>query len=177
MAIVLYEEKDLESIAFELKNFKVAIVLTDTIFGFLAINKKEIYKIKNRKFYKKIIQLIPNVDYLKKINSYEEKMITKYWPGAVTFIKKGKSYRIPNDSFLLNLLSKTGPLYTSSANISGHAPVESISQARQIFSESKFSNNIIYINRDKSISKLPSTVFDLDKKRLLRQGEINIYEK
>ncbi|MEG0123973.1 MAG: Sua5/YciO/YrdC/YwlC family protein, partial [Malacoplasma sp.] len=66
--MVIYNENELDSIAFELKNFKSAIFLTDTIFGILSINKNKIYKIKKRPFYKKIILFIPNTKYIKKFS-------------------------------------------------------------------------------------------------------------
>lgn len=171
--MVVYNEDELDSIAFELKNNKAAIFLTDTIFGIISVDKKLIYKIKKRPFYKKIILFIPSVIYVKKANQFELDFFKKIWPNPITIVKAKKSYRIPNDEFILKLLAKVGPLYCSSANINRMNPINSIEEGHLIFKE--FDNKIIYIQRKKLYNnQLPSTIFDIDKNTILREGLISL---
>ncbi|MEG2198541.1 MAG: Sua5/YciO/YrdC/YwlC family protein [Malacoplasma sp.] len=171
--MVIYNEDELDSIAFELKNFKSAIFLTDTIFGILSINKNKIYKIKKRPFYKKIILFIPNTKYIKKISPSEQVFLNKIWPSPLTIIKSKISYRIPNDDFILKLLSKTGPLYCSSANFNKMDPITSIEEGILLFE--KFNDQIIYVKRNRNLdNNVPSTIFNIDKHKVVREGSISL---
>lgn len=171
--MVVFNEDELDSIAFELKNDKAVVFLTDTIFGILSINKKLIYKIKKRPFYKKVILFIPSANYVKNATKFELDFFNKIWPSSITIVKSQRSYRMPNDDFILKLLSKVGPLYCSSANINGMKPIESIEDGYSIFR--KFENRIAYILRKKKYNnEPPSTIFNIDKKTILREGSISL---
>lgn len=175
--MTIYKENEIEEIAFEIKNNKTCLLLTDTIYGFISIDKSNIYKIKNRSKSKKIIQYIPNISYLPKINEEIQKLINAFWPGPLTLIINKKSYRIPKDEFLLKILSKTGPLYTSSANISGQDTIKSLNDGIKIFD--KFSNKIIFVERNvttRNINQKYSTIFDTSNNRIIREGDISEYE-
>lgn len=60
--MVIYQLDEIDSIAFELKNFKAAIVPTDTVAGLICINPKLIYSIKKRSKKKKLITFVCNLD-------------------------------------------------------------------------------------------------------------------
>ncbi len=113
---------------------------TDTLpaIGCLPKFSKIIYELKNRDRNKPLIlmgseykQLIEYVHELAKEDF--ENIASKYWPGALTIIvptseKQTKvltsedftiGLRIPNSNIAKSLLKETGPLLTSSANISG----------------------------------------------------------
>ncbi len=123
-----------------LKSGLPIIFPTDTLpaIGCLPKFSKIIYDIKKRDRNKPLIlmgsekkQLIDYVDQLAK-EDYEN-IASKYWPGALTMIipssEKQKLFltskdltlglRIPNSYLAQSLLKETGPLLTSSANISG----------------------------------------------------------
>ena len=116
------------------------IFQTDTLpaIGCLPRFSKKIYEIKKRDFKKPLIlmgadnsQLADYVDESAK-EDYEN-IASKFWPGALTIIipiSKNKKtistsrnftlgLRIPNSNTAQSLIKQTGPLLTSSANISG----------------------------------------------------------
>lgn len=171
--MVVYNKEDIDAISFELKNNKTLIAPTDTIPGLLSINKNNIYKIKNRNIFKKVILFICSLDFVEKINSDFIKLANTFWPGNLTLVKNGISYRMPNDKFLLDLISRTGPLYCSSANISGKEVINSYDQAKEEFSN--YDLEIIFLDSEYIINKA-STVYDVDKNRILREGDIS-YEQ
>lgn len=171
--MVIYNKDDIDAISFELKNNKTLIAPTDTIPGLMSINKNNIYKIKNRNIFKKVILFICSLDFVEKINSDFIKLANAFWPGNLTLIKNGVSYRVPNDKFLLELISRTGPLYCSSANISGKEVISSYDEAKLEFNN--YDLDIIFLNAEYRINK-PSTVYDVDKDKILREGEIT-YEQ
>jgi len=123
-----------------LKSGLPIIFQTDTLpaIGCLPKFSSIIYKFKKRDLNKPLIlmgseqeQLIDYVHELAK-DDYEN-ISSKYWPGALTMIipcsKKNSSIltsidcslglRIPDSYMAKSLLKETGPLLTSSANISG----------------------------------------------------------
>ena len=129
-----------ESALKTLKNGLPVIFPTDTLpaIGCLPQFSKIIYKFKKRDQNKPLIlmgsersQLIDYVHQLAK-EDYED-IASKYWPGALTMIIPSSSQgnnaltskdrtlglRIPNSDMAQSLLKETGPLLTSSANISG----------------------------------------------------------
>ena len=129
-----------ESALKTLKNGLPVIFPTDTLpaIGCLPEFSKIIYEYKKRDKNKPLIlmgsernQLIDYVHELAK-EDYED-IASKYWPGALTMIIPSSSQgnivltskdltlglRIPNSDMAQSLLKKTGPLLTSSANLSG----------------------------------------------------------
>ena len=123
-----------------LKSGLPVVFQTDTLpaIGCLPKFAKIIYKFKKRDRNKPLIlmgsehkQLIDYVDESAK-EDYEN-IAAKYWPGALTMVipasKKDKAIltssdstlglRIPNSYMAQTLIKETGPLLTSSANISG----------------------------------------------------------
>lgn len=165
-----YSYKEIDNVAFELLNGKVAIIPTDTIIGILSKDLHLIYTIKNRSRTKKIIIFLPNISYLKDLTTNQQKFLDQFWPGQVTIIKNNVSYRIPNDKYLLYLLNKIGPLYCSSANLSGEETITNTHQANQVFNNKKLFDNIIVVQGE-SHNSLPSTIIDIDKWEILREGE------
>ncbi|MBO6959400.1 MAG: L-threonylcarbamoyladenylate synthase [Prochlorococcus marinus CUG1438] len=129
-----------ESALKTLKNGLPVIFPTDTLpaIGCLPEFSKIIYEYKKRDKNKPLIlmgsernQLIDYVHELAK-EDYED-IASKYWPGALTMIIPSSSQRnivltskdltlglrIPNSDMAQSLLKETGPLLTSSANLSG----------------------------------------------------------
>ena len=113
---------------------------TDTLpaIGCLPKFSKIIYKFKKRDRNKPLILMGSKykqvIDYVHESARDDfEKIASKYWPGALTMVipaseqqnelLTSKDYslglRIPNSSIAQSLIQETGPLLTSSANISG----------------------------------------------------------
>ena len=113
---------------------------TDTLpaIGCLPKFSKIIYKFKKRDRDKPLILMGSKykqlIDYVHESAKEDfEKIASKYWPGALTIVipasEKQNEWltskdhtlglRIPNSSIAQSLIQETGPLLTSSANISG----------------------------------------------------------
>lgn len=170
--MVEYEYTDLDQIIFELKNSKALICKTDTINGILAMKSDIIFKIKKRILTKKIVIFIPNLKYIKKINSDILKLSQTFWPGKLTIIYNKISYRIPDNKFLLDLLREIGPLYCSSANLSGFPTPKNTINAYNKFINKK---HLIVINDD-SDSETSSTIYNVNTKKIIREGKIKLEE-
>ena len=123
-----------------LKSGLPVIFQTDTLpaIGCLPKFAKIIYEFKKRDIKKPLILMGANheqlINYVHDSAKQDyEKIAAKYWPGALTMVipssKKNNSIltssdftlglRIPNSNMAQNLMKETGPLLTSSANISG----------------------------------------------------------
>lgn len=123
-----------------LKSGLPVIFQTDTLpaIGCLPKFAEIIYKYKKRDRNKPLILMGSNhkqlIDYVAESAKEDyENIASKYWPGALTIVipcskKKtailtSKNFtlglRIPNSSMAQSLIRETGPLLTSSANISG----------------------------------------------------------
>ena len=113
---------------------------TDTLpaIGCLPKFSNVIYKFKKRNRDKPLILMGSEhkqlVDYVQELAKEDyENIASKYWPGALTMViptsKKHTTIltskdltlglRIPNSNMALSLINESGPLLTSSANISG----------------------------------------------------------
>ena len=124
----------------KLKNGFPIIFQTDTLpaIGCLPKFSEIIYKTKKRDKNKPLILMGSNnaqlLEYVHQSALEDYKTISsKFWPGALTIVipiseKKQSSFassnntlgiRIPNSFMAKSLINKTGPLLTSSANLSG----------------------------------------------------------
>ncbi len=164
----IYDLEEKEAIVFELKNNKCAIIPTDTVMGIIGIDEKLIYHIKKRARNKKLITFVCNHQTLPNLNPIQEKFLYKFWPGTTTIIINGKSFRMPDSIPLLEIISRTGPLYSSSANISGEQPILDTNDAEKIFLEHIW--DLIFI-KGKQKTKNASTIIDIDNWNILRKGD------
>ncbi|AFY69931.1 SUA5/yciO/yrdC domain protein [Thalassoporum mexicanum PCC 7367] len=121
---------------------------TDTVPALAAIGDRasSIYKLKDRPSHKPLILMAAQLtDFLSFIDPALEpqtidkfaQLAEKHWPGALTIIlpasELGRSLnvnmttigmRIPADPVAIAILQQTGPLLTTSANLSGAAPID-----------------------------------------------------
>ena len=162
-----FDQKGIIAKLLKTKKF-AAIVETDTVMGLISLNPKLIYQIKQRPSNKKLILFIDSINQAKGLNEYEKKIISKYWPGSLTIIKNKISYRIPNNIKLLSLIKLTGPIYSSSANISGKHPIKDANDACNVF---KNHLSKLIIIKGKTKSNIPSTIIDLDNFKIISEGE------
>ena len=123
-----------------LKSGLPIIFPTDTLpaIGCLPKFSKIIYEFKRRDRNKPLILMGSKykqlIDYVHESAKEDfEKIASKYWPGALTMVIPSSEdqnplltskdhtlgLRIPNSSIAQSLIQETGPLLTSSANISG----------------------------------------------------------
>ena len=170
------------------------IFQTDTLpaIGCMPKYSKMIYKVKKREKNKALIlmgsqiqQVLGYVDNVAKDDF--QKVAEKFWPGPLTLIipiNKNKSLnfisndntlgiRIPDSSTARSLILKTGPLATSSANISGLNTSSNAESVSRDLPEVDVLGPVPW----KECSGLASTIVSWTKEgkwRLIRQGQIPI---
>ncbi len=143
-------EFEISELALKLKKGSLALFPTDTLPALSSYPKysKKIWALKNRPLNKPLILMGACLDDLFEFVqpfAIEDglKLARIYWPGALTIVlpTKGDLYknlnsnssslgfRVPDLKLARDLLMKTGPLATTSANMSGKPPVEDASEA------------------------------------------------
>lgn len=192
---LLSDKSSLKQFCEDMKNGAVAVIPTDTLYGFaVSYNSKEavekVYQIKNRDSRKPLILFVTDVKELDKLglkaNEESKAIINSNWPGGLTAVLQKPSYgelsdfnfptigvRAPNHEELLELLSILPvKLLTTSANRSG-AP----SDTNPDNIEEEFKSEIDWLIEDGILPcGVPSTVVDFTSKppKILRQGKIVI---
>ena len=122
-----YSKEDLKKISEVIKDGGCIIIPTDTVYGIAssALDEnavKRIFELKNRAFSKPINILVSNFEMIKNVTKSisleEEKIIKKFFPGALTIVfeKNDKipeivtsglntiGIRMPKNKFLLDLI-------------------------------------------------------------------------
>lgn len=175
-----------------LKPEAVGIIATDTVYGIVARAEdkaavERLYEIKKRD--EKLGTLVAaNLEQLEALGLKHRylKAVEQYWPGAVsviipsgdpnlTYLHRGKmsiAVRIPDDKKLQELLQKTGPLLTSSANQPGEPPATNIQQAKDYFGDKPD----FYEDGGDLTGREPSTIIRIidDAVEVIRQGAVKI---
>ncbi len=186
-------EKDLKKAENYLKDGKIIVTKTDTLYGILAdaLNKdavERVYEIKGRKKDKPYIVLIPDISFLKlfdvDISQEAEKLLQHKGitvilplknPEKFHYLHRGKNeiaFRIPDDEQLIELMKKINiPLIAPSANPEGKPPPENIQEAINYFGE----RIDLYIDRGEILENKPSTILKIEngKIKILREGNVS----
>lgn len=141
---------DYLQLSLKIKLGSIAIFPTDTLpaLGVIPKFSNKIWQIKKRPLTKPLILMSSSKEALFEFvlpsaieDAYE--MADKYWPGPLTMVlpASGKEVsllnqstntigiRVPGNNEALELLSETGPLATTSANISGEKPIMNAEEA------------------------------------------------
>jgi len=169
---------------------------TDTVYGIAAsVNNPygidRLYQAKSRAINKAIAVLIADMEQLPLLASVwppcAENLAKRFWPGALTLIVPKHPHlpanlstyptlgvRMPNHTFARMLMRATGPLATSSANISGEGDTYT---AQQVY-EQLVGRVELILDGGPVLGGVPSTVVDCtqDPPRILRQGAISAEE-
>ncbi len=151
-----------------LKAGQVIGIPTDTVYGFAVLPEfsDKVYQLKNRALSKKLISFVgPSHKFM--VDDYTQDIFNQYWPGNYTFIIKQDnelvSYRIPNESNVINLLETLGePILTTSANVSGDDPITTKDEFLQRFSHIPLLDEVIICKK----SKTPSKIYIIDNKEM-----------
>ena len=147
-----------QSVIDTLRGGGIGVLPTDTIYGVVGRAENEatverIYTVRNRDHAKPCIILISSYEDLLTFNHEllpeEKDFIEKHalWPGKVSIIlpvtdqrflyltrgTNSLAFRMPNDSELLGLIKKTGPLIAPSANKEGQPHAQTITMAKEQF--------------------------------------------
>ena len=170
-----------------LQNGGIAILPTDTVYGFSAVvdsdTAQKIRKIKGRAENKPFIQLIGEPD---DIFDYTDdfippEILTK-WPGALTIIVHNKksfddeqttAFRCPKDGWLRSIIKMCKcPIFSTSVNKSGCPILETPQEIKDTFE-----NQVdLIVDDGEKKGALPSTLIKLENGnvQVIRQGEVNI---
>ncbi|MBO8231345.1 translation factor (SUA5) [Prochlorococcus marinus str. MU1402] len=187
---------DRESALKTLKSGLPIIFPTDTLpaIGCLPKFSNTIYKFKKRDKNKPLILMGSEqkqlIDYVHESAKEDyEKIASTYWPGALTMIIPSSEkqalmltskdltlgLRIPNSHMAQSLIEETGPLLTSSANISGFTGSMTVEGIAFDFPTLKILGPIPW---EKSSCKA-STIISWKKSgkwRMIREGEVLVKE-
>jgi L-threonylcarbamoyladenylate synthase len=190
MRILKANDESLKEAVKVLKSGGVIIYPTDTLYG-LGVDatsnkaKKKIYKIKGRDFRKPFSMCVADLKHAKnfvEFDNFSSRLAKKFLPGPLTLVlsqkkeikyvsQKGKiAVRIPDNSFILKLLKKFGkPITATSANLSGEKDPIKLSD----INDKVKSQCDLIIDGGKCKFKKPSTVFDAESKKILREGAVS----
>jgi len=176
----------------------LVVVPTDTVYGVAAdaFNPAAVQKLLDAKGRTRqspppvLIPGIPTMDALAAIVPFEARALVKeLWPGALTIILPAQSslawdlgetrgtvaLRMPSNRIILELLSETGPLAVSSANLTGKPAAVSAQAAEAMLGDSVS----IYLD-DGEGGTVASTIVDATRLvtpggtlRIVREGAIS----
>ena len=132
-----------EDLCKRLSEGQVGIVPTDTVYGLVCVadneeGRRRICEMKKRDGNKPMQYLLSNLDNCAwldvELTDELRKIADAFWPGPLTLVvtnTEGKyvGIRVPGNDFICSLISDIGkPLTATSANLSGHDPLESLEQ-------------------------------------------------
>ncbi|HUX22703.1 MAG TPA: L-threonylcarbamoyladenylate synthase [Spirochaetia bacterium] len=159
----------------------VTILPCDTIYGFVGRvpeTEARIRAIKGRGETNPFLVLIGSVVQAEDLAAGPiDKEVTKLWPGPLTVVIRTRdgtlAVRYPDDPFLTEIIrSLDGPVYSTSVNRTGSAPLWRINEI-----VAEFESDVDMIVDDGDFpAGLPSTILDITTSpyRILRQGAFQV---
>ncbi len=171
---------------------------TDTVPALAAIPNSAslIFDAKKRSLNKPLILMAANASELWDYVSANERehqiwknIVQKYWPGALTLVVPASKQlpvslnptdpstigiRVPNSKIARTILAQTGPLATTSVNISGHPPLRDMNEIATKFPNVLTLSPQILSTGSQNDQIQPSTVakWDGENWKILRQGSV-----
>lgn len=172
----------------------VGVIPTDTVYGIVAraadkVAVDRLYKLKNRDKKPGTI-IASSIEQVVELGLKRRYLtaVEQFWPGPISIIipcadpelsylhqgVMSLAVRIPSDTVLRELLKKTGPLLTSSANQPGEPTATTIKQARATFGTAVD----YYINGGDLSGNKASTIIRVvdDAIEVIRDGAVKIDE-
>ena len=120
------------------------------------------------------------------LGAFGQDLIDEFWPGALTLVFRASptlmwdlgdtkgtvALRMPLHAVALDILKRTGPLATSSANRTGQPAATTADEAQQQLGEAVS----VYLDDGPSAGNVPSTILDLTGAvpTLLRAGAVSV---
>lgn len=179
------------------KDGSVVSFPTDTVPALAALPSQAnlIYQIKQRSFDKPLILMADKAENLwnfvegtPKEREIWQKVADKYWAGALTLVLPASDrspptvnpnnpgtigIRVPDCAIARDILTQTGPLVTTSANLSGQPALLSLEAISKVFPEVSVLETTAPLS---SGSSIPSTVAKWAGRgwEILRQGAIEL---
>ncbi len=187
---------NIRDIGVEVQKGRIVAFPTDTVYGLGAIvsndeSVKRVYKVKDRSFDSPLITLIGDKNFLKELTyitneEIVEKLIEKFWPGALTIVLPKKEWvsdvvtaggnslgvRMPDNEIAIKLINASGgALATPSANKSGQLSPTSCEHVLSQFEQDEID---FVIDGGKTEKAIESTILDLTRGKpiILRSGAI-----
>ncbi len=178
-----------------LKSGDIVAFPTDTVFGIGVIYNdgeavEKMKEAKGRDASKPFPLMVASEKQLEEvafIGERERRIIRKYTPGALTLVLRRKdtvnreyvngfdtiAIRIPDDSYVLKLLRKTGPMFVTSANMSGQKAANNEDEVLE-----QLDGRIAAVVKGKAKSGVASTIIDCtgEKLKCLREGTLSFRE-
>ncbi len=187
---VIFDNLQDESVTEFLRENKIGVIPTDTIYGIVASALsprvvEDIYTIKERDRDKPLIVLVSSNEQMQKYFEVScPDKVARLWPAKLSVIlpvdkfphlhRGGETiaFRIPARKDLRELIKSCGPIVAPSANKQGDKPAKTIEKARNYFEEEVD----FYVN-DGELKSKPSTLVSVEKKiTVLREGAVNLEE-
>lgn len=171
----------IDSVCKLLADNKVGAIPCDTIYGFSGIaneiTKDYIFEIKQRPQSKNLITLM-SLDELKKSSLIVPPILYDIYPAPLTAILRDEdsgntvAVRVPNDSFIGEIIKKVGPIWSTSVNISGQPSLTTFDEILAVF-DSKVD---FIVKKNIGSNSIPSTLVDFSSSeiKILRQGAFDI---
>ena len=167
----------LDELAAVLNAGGVALLPTDTIYGLhaAAANDRAVARIaaiKDRPGDKPFVIIAASIDQLRARGVAVPELLETIWPAPLTAIlTSGETTiaaRVPDLAWLRALLTRTGPLVSTSANRSGEAPITSPEMVT-----SDINNDLDALLDQGPREGKPSTIVDFtgSEPRLIREGD------
>ena len=185
----LVSKNDFEELVRALHNDCIVAFPTDTVYGIgvLCSSKTAAERMKyakqrpETKPFPVMVDSLAQMEEIAQLSARERIIVDRFTPGALTLVLKKKdvidnglptvAVRIPNDLFALKLLEAVGPMYVTSANMSGEPACNSAEEVLK-----QLDGRIDYIVEGEADSKVASTIIDCTKDELtvLRQGDLKL---
>jgi L-threonylcarbamoyladenylate synthase len=163
----------------------LVIYPTETSYGIAAdatspaaIKKINLLKKRAGKFMPIIVSDIKMAAKYIVLNNEIKKLMKRFMPGPLTLVAKKKNmrtarllggFRIPLNEFALKLVKSFGkPITATSANISNEPPIYGIGWIKKTF----LGKVDLVIDAGNLKKRLPSTVFDAERRVIIRKGKI-----
>ena len=175
-SIIDYDLDHAKEVGLRLRRGEVGILPTDTIYGISAAVGEEgaerIFQMKNRPESKHLIVLM-TMSQLAESHLHIPSGLAERWPAPFTAILRScddrstVAVRIPDDDFLLSVMEHSGPIYSTSANLSGFPALNDFDVIVRTFGESAD-----FIVRSSGRAGVSSTLIDATKEpyTVIRQG-------
>lgn len=181
MVIKIGNPELLKTVSQTLLNNGIAILPSDTLYGFSCIQGRgehRIEEIKGRGEGKHFLKLSLKEQLPMLTKEIPDPKFLSYWPGPLTLILKGinnptEGIRVPDNQFIQEILKEVGqPIISTSVNYSGQSPMTSIEEIIEEF-EDKVD---LIVDAGVLPPSLPSTIIDLSTgiPRLVRQGQLRV---
>jgi len=178
-----YNDDVLSKITDRIKNGKIVIMPSDTVYGFLTVNSNEgklrVIKKRDKKPFLFLISSFEDIGLLgAELEDHQMNILKKFWPGKVTFILSKKDgttigVRMPDWEVLRFIIKESGtPLLSTSVNYSGENALANIENIT-----GEFDDKVDLIVYDRFFhSANASTIVDLTKKpyKVLREGSVHV---